>query len=187
MFARTTPAGKRADVVSDPVALVAAGTSGFAALVAVSAHLRFRRLRQACSLLQGNAEGASFIVAVSRQTSEMERLRAEVNRLHREFDQFRSAVDESIRRVAVLRYDAFGEMGGQLSWSVALLDHHGDGLVMTTLVGRSDTRCYIKPMRRGVSDTRLSPEEIDVVAAAMRPARTARVPAPAAAPVHAAR
>lgn len=173
--------------MSDPLTLAAAGTSGAAALIAASAHLRFRKLRQACSLLQGNAEGASFIVAVSRQTSELERLRAEMSRLHREFDQFRDAVDESIRRVAVLRYDAFGEMGGQVSWSVALLDHHGDGLVLTTLVGRTDTRSYIKPMRRGVSDVRLSPEEINVVDAAMRPARSARVPGPASAPIHAVR
>lgn len=174
--------------MSDPLTLAAAGTSGLAALMAASAHLRFRRLRQACALLQGDAEGASFIVAASRQTSEIERLRAEVSRLHREFEQFRGAVDESIRRVAVLRYDAFGEMGGQVSWSVALLDHHGDGLVLTTLVGRSDTRSYIKPMRRGVSDVRLSPEEIQVIDAAMRPARSAgaapRVPGPASAPIH---
>src|SRR5689334_8356547 len=121
--------------MSDPVSLAAAGTSGLAVLVATSAHLRFRRLRKACALLQGGAEKSSFIVAVARQTAELERLRAEVGRLHRDFAAFQTSISESLRRVAVLRYDAFGEMGGRLSWSLALLDDLGDGVVMTTLVG----------------------------------------------------
>jgi hypothetical protein len=112
--------------VSDPLSLVAAGTSGLAVLVAATAHVRFRRLRKACAVLQGGAEHSSLIVAASRQTAEMERLRAEVGRLRREFEQFQVAIDESIRRIAVLRYDAFGEAGGRLSWSVALLDDLGD-------------------------------------------------------------
>ncbi len=174
--------GPSLENVSDPVSLVAAGTSGLAVLVAASAHLRFRRLQKACSVLQGDAEHSSFIVAVSRQTAEMERLRAEVGRLHREFDAFRTDVDESLRRVAVLRYDAFGEVGGRLSWSVALLDDHGDGVVLTSLVNRTDTRCYIKTLKRGVPDLRLSPEEISVVDAALRPATRSgavRIPSPA--------
>lgn len=169
------------------MSLAAAGTSGLAMLVAAAAQLRFRRLRSACSLLQGGAEHSSFIVAVSRQTAEIERLRAEVGRLHREFDQFRVAIDESIRRVAVLRYDAFGEMGGRLSWSVALLDDLGDGVVLTALVNRAESRCYIKTMRRGVPDLRLSPEEISVVDAALRPGTrngAVRIPNPTKPPVY---
>ena len=173
--------------MTDPVSLAAAGTSGLAVLVAAAAHLRFRRLRKACSLLQGGAEHSSFIVAVSRQTAETERLRAEVARLHREFDQFRVALDESIRRVAVLRYDAFGEMGGRLSWSVALLDDHSDGVVLTALVNRSESRCYVKTMRRGIPDIRLTPEEIQVVDAALRPNTrngSVRIPNPTKPPTY---
>lgn len=168
--------------MSDPVSLVAAGTSGLAVLVAATAHVRFRRLRRACTLLQGGAEHTSLIVAASRQAAEMERLRAEVVRLHREFEQFQVAIDESVRRIAVLRYDAFGEAGGHLSWSVALLDDLGDGVVLTALVDRgTQSRCYVKTLRRGVPDTRLSPEELQVVDAAYKPGSrngSVRIPAP---------
>jgi hypothetical protein len=118
---------------------------------------------------------------MARKTIELERLRAEVGRVHTEFATFRTAVDESLRRVAVLRYDAFGEAGGRLSWSVALLDDLGDGVVLTALVDRSQSRCYVKTLRRGIPDMRLSPEELQVVDAAFKPGTrngSVRIPAP---------
>lgn len=163
--------------------VASAALSVGACVVAGTAHVRFRRLRRACTLLQGDSEKTSFMVAMARKTSELERLRTEVNRVHAEFATFRTAVDESLRRVAVLRYDAFPGMGGQQSWSVALLDENGDGLVLTSLAARSDTRTYVKSMDRGVPERKLSPEEIQVVQAALNPARTpARVPASRPAP-----
>ncbi len=163
--------------VSDPLTIAETGLCAGAFVLAASAHVRFRRLRKACTLLQGDSEQTSFMVAMARKTAEVERLRTEVTRLQHEFTTFRAAVDESLRRVAVLHYDAFGEMGGRLSWSVALLDENGDGLVLTTLVGRSDTRSYVKSINRGVAERDLAPEEIQVVEAALRPSR-ARVPGP---------
>jgi hypothetical protein len=164
--------------VTDPYALAALGVGASGALLALRAQLQFRKLRRDCTLLQGGAERSSFIVAAARTSSELEKLRGDVGALYREFHDFRGAVDESIRRVAVHRYDAFGEMGGRLSWSVALLDEHGDGVVLTAIVGRSDTRCYAKNMRRGTSEARLSPEEQQVVQAALRPGRAPVIPAP---------
>jgi hypothetical protein len=169
--------------MSDPLMTASAGLSLGACVLAATAHVRFRRLRKACTLLQGDSENTSFMVAMARKTSELERLRAEVNRVHAEFATFRTAVDESLRRVAVLRYDAFQGMGGQQSWSVAFLDENGDGLVMTSLAARSETRTYVKAMDRGVPERALSPEEIQVVQAALAPSRTpARVPASRPAP-----
>lgn len=168
--------------MTDPLSSVglALGAGGF--LAALGAHVRFHRLRRDCVLLQAGAERSSFIVAAARTTSELERLRSDVGRLHLDFDGFRHTVDESICRVAVHRYDAFGEMGGRLSWSLALLDEHGDGVVLTTLVGRAATRCYAKPVRRGNATEPASPEENQVVTAALRPARGIRIPTQAQEP-----
>jgi len=156
--------------VSVEPALVLASVAAAAALacvLAVLAHLRLRRLRRAYSLLQGDAEHSSFIVAVARQTAEMERLRYEVVRLRGELVEMRAAVDESLRRVAVLRYDAFGDVGGMLSWSIALLDEAGDGVVVTSIAARSETRTYAKALTGGQAEHGMSPEEERVVHAAL--------------------
>ena len=77
------------------------------------------------------------------------------------------AVDpRAMRHVAVVRYDAFGDMGGMLSFSAALFDDNGDGLVISSINGRSETRTYAKSLVGGQSDHTLSPEEKQAIAAA---------------------
>ena len=65
----------------------------------------------------------------------------------------------ALRHVAVVRYDAFGDMGGRLSWSLALLDDGGDGVVLTSIHGRSEARTYAKNVTAWVCDQPTSPEE----------------------------
>ena len=81
-------------------------------------------------------------------------------------DATRVELSTALRHVAVVRYDAFGDMGGRMSFSSALLDDNGDGLVITSIHGRSETRTYMKPVRSGASD-QLSPEELQAIAQAM--------------------
>jgi hypothetical protein len=61
--------------------------------------------------------------------------------------------------VSVVRFDAFDDMGGRLSFSAAILDARGDGMVITGINGRQDTRVYSKPVRNGTSPHNLSDEE----------------------------
>ena len=74
----------------------------------------------------------------------------------------------ALRHLAVVRYDAFGDMGGHLSWSLAILDDEGDGVVLTAIHGRSDTRTYAKNVAAWSSGTQLSPEETEAIALARR-------------------
>ena len=70
---------------------------------------------------------------------------------------------QAMRHVAVVRYDAFPDTGGQLSWSMALLDDSGSGVVLTSIQGRNDSRSYAKNVADWTSDTLLSPEEEDAI------------------------
>ena len=76
----------------------------------------------------------------------------------------------SLSRVAVVRYDAFEDLGGRLSFSAAVLDDDGRGLVLTTIHGRSETRSYIKevPPPTDGSQRELSPEEKQAIVNANR-------------------
>jgi hypothetical protein len=69
----------------------------------------------------------------------------------------------SLRNVAVVRYDALNEMSGQLSFSLALLNSRGDGVVLSSINGRAETRTYAKPIVAGKGGQELSPEEAQAV------------------------
>ncbi|MEV4806919.1 DUF4446 family protein [Nonomuraea sp. NPDC049421] len=73
---------------------------------------------------------------------------------------------KAIRDVAVCRYDALSEMSGRLSFSVAMINGLGDGIVLTSINGRSETRTYVRPVVGGKGQEPLSPEEEEAVRAA---------------------
>ncbi len=84
--------------------------------------------------------------------------------LRREVAALRAEGRGALRHLAVVRYDAFGDMGGHLSWSLALLDDAGTGVVLTSIHGRSEARTYAKPVTAWTSEQQLSPEETEAVA-----------------------
>ena len=90
-------------------------------------------------------------------------LPADVLGLRREVAALRSEASGVLRHLAVVRYDAFEEMGGRLSWSLALLDDGGDGVVLTSIRGRNEARTYAKSVTGWKSDQELSPEEAEAI------------------------
>jgi hypothetical protein len=79
----------------------------------------------------------------------------------------RGTVDpRAYRDLAMVHYDALSEMSGQLSFSVALLNALGDGVVLSSINGRTETRTYAKIVRSGAALQALSPEEQQAVRAA---------------------
>src|SRR5258708_7499424 len=86
----------------------------------------------------------------------------------------------ALRDLAIIRYDALQEMSGQLSFSLALLNSHGDGIVLSSINGRAETRTYAKTVVGGQGTQELSPEEeeaIRLARAGQGPAEQARVAA----------
>jgi uncharacterized protein YjiS (DUF1127 family) len=105
--------------------------------------------------------GISVGVAAYRRASRVVR---ECNELIQGAVGSRGTVDpHALRDVAIVRYDALQEMSGQLSFSLALLNAVGDGVVLSSINGRAETRTYAKPVRAGKGVQELSPEEAQAV------------------------
>lgn len=113
--------------------------------------------------------GALAVLALRRQAgsdrgSGVDALPQDVHGLRQEVAALRSEAGDALRHLAVVRYDAFGDMGGHLSWSLALLDDAGNGVVLTSIHGRSDARTYAKNVAGWTSQQQLSPEEDEAIA-----------------------
>jgi uncharacterized protein YlxW (UPF0749 family) len=96
-------------------------------------------------------------------------LRHTVRQLVGEQQRQAEAMLSVVQHVGLIRYDAFEDMGGHLSFSAALLDAAGNGVVVTSINGRQDTRCYAKPVRGGASEHNLSVEEEEAIREALAP------------------
>ena len=101
-----------------------------------------------------------------RRRTDESRLPTDVRGLRAEVEALRQEGSEALRHLSVVRYDAFGDMGGHLSWSAALLDDGGNGIVLTSIHGRSESRTYAKNVAQWSSDQTLSPEEDEAIGAA---------------------
>ena len=154
--------------VSDALALAGCVVAVLALLLAVAAWTRLRAMRRDYAVLQGaDGETGSFVEAVARKTAEVDRLRGRIDQVSARLDRTSADVADAIRHVAVVRFDAFGDMGGRMSFAVALLDDAGDGLVVTSINGRAETRTYAKGVKAGASDQTLSPEEEQAIGFAL--------------------
>ncbi|CAN5726717.1 hypothetical protein BH18ACT17_BH18ACT17_04810 [soil metagenome] len=104
------------------------------------------------------------------QAQRIERLEQAVRALNATDKQQQVSVDASVQHVSLLRFDAFEDVGGRLSFSCAMLDDRATGVVLTSINGRQETRVYAKPVIEGTSTFNLSTEEAEAIRQAMTPA-----------------
>jgi len=122
------------------------------------------------SALVSLASLAFAAVAVRRtrpgSTAPLDAVPEDVHGLRQEVAALRAEASDALRHLAVVRYDAFGDMGGHLSWSLAVLDDAGSGVVLTSIHGRSEARTYAKSIANWTCEQQLSPEEEEAISVA---------------------
>ena len=84
---------------------------------------------------------------------------AEVKGLKNKYQELEDQVECCVQNLGVVRYNAFPDAAGDLSFALALLDGKGDGVVLSSLYGRNESRIYGKPILRGTSTYHLTAEE----------------------------
>ena len=107
-------------------------------------------------------------LALRRTTSRpsadgVDALPEDVHGLRQEVAALKAESADALRHLSVVRYDAFGDVGGHLSWSLAVLDDAGHGVVLTSIHGRSEARTYAKSISSWSCEQQLSPEEEEAI------------------------
>jgi Protein of unknown function (DUF4446) len=157
------------------VAMAAAGVAAVALLFAIVLALKLRRLRSAQTAVLGGGQ-RDLVEHGTRLENGFVDLREWVEEAMRRLDErlgsAESRIDNCIAYSALIRYDAYGEMSGRQSSSIALLDSTRSGVVLSSILHREQARLYAKPIRNGESEFDLSPEEIEAIETALNaPAR----------------
>ncbi|MGP1586690.1 MAG: DUF4446 family protein [Schwartzia sp. (in: firmicutes)] len=122
-------------------------------------------------MMTGEETGRDFESMLLRHIEETHAVAAENRDLQIDNRRISELLDRAVTRVGVVRFRAFEDMGSDLSYAVALLDAHNDGVVLSSIFGREDSRSYVKPIEAGKSTYTLTNEEDEAIRQAMQSAR----------------
>lgn len=149
------------------MAIAALSVASVAFIAALLAHGRLASQRRSLVMLKGNSDGQTLLEVVSSFVGEVRGFEQKLKSQAKRQEELYALLGRSARNLGVVRYDAFEDMGGRLSFSVAILDDHGSGLVISSINARAEARVYAKAVRGGVSEHNLSAEEQQAIADAL--------------------
>jgi hypothetical protein len=110
------------------------------------------------ALLQGS-RGENLETLLYDHLREKMRMEADLEAARKRIGELEERMATAKRHLGLVRYDAFEDVGGNQSFAMALYDDHGNGTVLSGIVGRNDARMYCKPLVNGRSERTLSQEE----------------------------
>jgi hypothetical protein len=125
--------------------------------------LRLRRLSRRLSDLTRGMDGSNLEETLATHMETVDRTARRMDALEQAVAVLQAQVPGCLQRARLVRYDAFDDIGGEQSFSVALLDAKGDGILLTSVYSRLDVRVYAKEIHKGQASHALSQEEIRVL------------------------
>lgn len=152
-------------------ALAAGAVALIALLMAVVLTVRLRRVRADQRVVLGSSGRNDLVAHASTLQAAFEALHGRVEEVAERLEERMAAAEErldgAIAYRALVRYDAYGEMSGHQSTSLALLDAGHSGVVLSSIANRETARLYCKQVHGGEGELELSPEEAEAVRIAL--------------------
>jgi len=125
-------------------------------VLAVWQTIQIQQVRRTVDAVPTDGNVIAVLQSIDHRTTDLDRqLRDLVPRV----EHLEHRMPLAVSRTGVVAYDAFGDITGQLSRSIALLNDRGDGVVLSILVSREETMFFTKEVRAGAGSEQLAPEE----------------------------
>jgi hypothetical protein len=153
------------------VALAAGGVAVVSLITTVALALRLRRVRADQRVVLGGREQDLVQHAAALESQFLalsEYVQDAADRLDERMAVAENRLDGAVAYRALVRYDAYGEMSGRQSTSIALLDANRSGLILSSIHHRDQARLYAKQVVQGRPELELSPEEDEAIRLALQ-------------------
>ncbi len=138
-----------------------------ALIVFITINIKLSRMQRRYRKLMQGVEGANLEGLLHSHIEEVRRATDTVSRLTKQCDDLNIMCHNSIQHLGIVRFNAFDDTGSDLSFSIAFLDAHDNGVVLTNLFGRNESRIYAKPILKGESAYLLTIEEKEALQKAL--------------------
>lgn len=129
----------------------------------ISLSSRLKKFQKAYLALQTFLDGNSLDQELKEYIKEVKQNSTELNNLEKRIELIESKLRASVDRTELIRFNAFENMGSELSFALAMLNQEGNGVVLSSINNREESRVYAKPVVKGESTYHLSEEEKKVI------------------------
>jgi hypothetical protein len=136
------------------------------AALLISLLMSLKKLRKQYTDLIAGASDKNVEQALLSYLEASRKLETRTSALEEKSENTQAEVATHLQNIGVVRYNAFEGVGGEQSFSLAILDDSGDGIALTGIFGHAETRVYAKPIEKGASKYLISPEENEAIAKA---------------------
>lgn len=150
------------ELVKEWLPLLIVGTAGLTVLlfiIVMVQGVKLRKMRRRYDDMMNGTGVANLEELLMQMNLEVESMHVEQEKQAKQMKQVLARVHEHAAHLGIERYNAFGEYGNNLSFSLALINDDYNGIVLTGIHGREHTYVYAKPVEKGQSQYTLSPEE----------------------------
>lgn len=130
--------------------------------------IKVRSIKNQYNILAQGMSGVNLEELLIHTSNDLKGIKGDIIQLDESIKSLGTKLTFAIQKVGFIRYNAFGDMGSDLSFSIALLDNFLTGFVITSIYGRENNVCYAKPIKQGKSNITLSAEEIMVIDRAIK-------------------
>lgn len=128
---------------------------------------RVSRMLKKYKKLTTGLEGQNLEEILEAHLDSVNKALAKTREVESYYRVIKKMAENSVQHVGLVRFNAFSNTGSDLSFAVALLDHHGDGIVLSNIFGREESHAYAKPVSKGESTYNLSDEEKEAIKKAL--------------------
>ena len=134
----------------------------------IISEFRINHITDKYNALVKGVEDVNLEELISKALNEVGKVKEDYNTMEEKYDEIDRRLKFAIQKVGFIRYNAFADMGSELSFSIALLDDNLDGIVITSIFGRDYSTSYAKAVVNGESKHSLSVEEMQAIDRAIK-------------------
>ena len=135
-------------------------------IVIINIYLNVSHMQKRYKKMMNGTDGANIEHILMGHIDEVREAVQKSNQIEQENKRLDAMVKKSLHKVGVVRFSAFDGIGSDLSYAVALLDDNNNGIILSSLFGREESRTYAKPIVNGASSYTLTDEELQALAKA---------------------
>lgn len=148
--------------------MILMGSVIFLLLLLIFNTIRFSKFKKKYYTLVGDMDNENVENILIENGRKLDEIKLETVNLENDIEKLQTRFSLSIQNVGLIRYNAFGDLGPELSYSIALLDEYLNGVVLTSIHGREQSTSYAKPVVKGKSEFSLSVEEMQSIEKAIK-------------------